>query len=85
MSAQPLRLYKSLLRLIPNYPSSNAPKLLVSVREEFRLNRGLEGQALKKAIGEAEEGVKHLRQYVFEEGSPNWQVTSTQNPMPKKD
>ena len=80
----PLRLYKSILRLVPNYPSSNASKLLTSIKEEFRLNRSLKGAPLQKAIKEAEEGVTHLRQYVFEDKEPNWEVTSSQTPMPQR-
>ena len=80
---QVLKLYKDLLRGCITYPSKNAPKIYQEIRSEFRIHKNLEGEPLNRALGEANQGLKHLAQYKFSNSSANWSVTSTQTPMPQ--
>jgi Complex 1 protein (LYR family) len=87
---QLLSLYKKLLRSAATFPSKNRKGIYKSIQEEWRANTTLTDQTrINKEIQLAFQGLNQLRQ--FDEasmtggqvGSPNWNVTLDQNPMPK--
>ena len=51
---------------------------------DFRSNKNLKGPALQTRLKEATEGLKQLKSYQFNEREGNWEVKSTQEPMPHK-
>jgi LYR motif-containing protein 4 len=84
-----LMLYRRLLRSAITYPSIKRESIYQAIREEWRENATLtEGEIIREKIAIAYKGLSQLRQ--FDEitmtggtaGSPNWNVTLEQNPMP---
>jgi hypothetical protein len=95
---QLLSLYKKLLRSAATYPSKNRVGIYQSIRMEWRDHAKLnpdadeqQAEKVRRQIHLAYQGLTQLRQ--FDEhimtggrpGSPNWEVTLEQNPMPKPD
>lgn len=93
---QLLSLYKKLLRSAARYPSKNRVGIYQSIRAEWRDHANLnpnadehQAEKVRRQIHLAYQGLTQLRQ--FDEhtmtggrpGSPNWEVTLEQNPMPK--
>ena len=81
-----LHLYKRLLRSGATYPSKNAPKIVQSIREDFKDNRLLDPNSdmAKKQCHLALQGLQQLRQF-DNRSSSNFTVTLEQNPFPKPD
>ena len=82
-----LHLYKKLLRGGAVYPSKNAPKIVQSIREEFKENSTLDINS-EKAIKQhtlALQGLQQLHQFDSRQLSTNFSVTLEQNPFPKPD
>jgi hypothetical protein len=85
-----LWVYRRLLRSAATYPSRNRIGIYQSIREEFRENVDLNPleEATQQKIALAYKGLSQLRQFDEhvmtggKDGSPNWQVTLEQNPMP---
>eukprot|EP00525_Craspedostauros_australis_P013399 CAMPEP_0198118324 /NCGR_PEP_ID=MMETSP1442-20131203/21187_1 /TAXON_ID= /ORGANISM="Craspedostauros australis, Strain CCMP3328" /LENGTH=116 /DNA_ID=CAMNT_0043776559 /DNA_START=90 /DNA_END=440 /DNA_ORIENTATION=+ len=80
-----LHLYKRLLRLAEVYPSKNRDGIYSAIRDEFRLNRTLEGDKAHKEIQLAYQGLGQLQQFDGRKGTANFSVTLEQNPFPKPD
>lgn len=85
-----LLLYRRLLRSAETYPSMKRESIYQAIREEWRENAMLTHQEkIRREIAVAYKGLSQLRQ--FDEmtmtggaaGSPSWNVTLEQNPMPK--
>jgi LYR motif-containing protein 4 len=91
--SQLLSLYRKLLRSAATYPSKNRAGLYQSIRAEWRDHAHWSGEEhatkINRQIQLAFQGLTQLRQ--FDErvmtggkvGSPNWDVSLEQNPMPK--
>ncbi|GMH55159.1 hypothetical protein TrRE_jg10200 [Triparma retinervis] len=77
-------LYKKILRGVQSFPSKNKDKLYTEIKLDFRSNKNLKGPALQTRLKEATEGLKQLKSYQFNEREGNWEVKSTQEPMPHK-
>lgn len=84
-----LHLYKRLLRYAEVYPSIKRESIYSAIRDDFREHRNSEDPQPKIAL--AYQGLAQLRQFSEDSmtkgniGSPNWNVTLEQNPMPKPD
>jgi Complex 1 protein (LYR family) len=85
-----LILYRRLLRSAATYPSMKRESIYQAIREDWRENATLtQEESIRRQISVAYKGLSQLRQ--FDEmtmtggaaGSPNWNVTLEQNPMPK--
>ncbi|EGG20590.1 hypothetical protein DFA_00451 [Cavenderia fasciculata] len=58
--------YRFLIRNLPKYPSRSKDKLLVVVKEEFRINRNIEeGKKLEMMKAEVDAGIKELSRYIY--------------------
>jgi Complex 1 protein (LYR family) len=85
-----LMLYRRLLRSAATYPSKKRASIYQAIREEWRDDAKLtDADKIQLRITVAYKGLTQLKQ--FDEvnmtggvvGSPNWNVTLEQNPMPK--
>lgn len=83
-------LYRRILRSAATYPSSNRDSIYQAIREEFREKASLtDPKKVAQSVHLAYKGLSQLQQ--FDEmqmtggqvGSPNWNVSLEQNPMPK--
>jgi hypothetical protein len=81
-----LHLYKRLLRACATYPSKNRQKIYESIREDFRINSGLDvgSEKCQKQIHIAYKGLSQLHQFDNRTLS-SFTVQLEQNPFPKPD
>lgn len=59
-----LATYRRLLRLSKEYPSSRQKEIIAAIREEYRANIDLQGEARTRAVRAGEMELKRLKAWI---------------------
>ena len=81
---QLLSLYRRILFAAARFPSKNRASVYAEIRDEFRRNATLTGDAAAAQVALAQQSLRQLEAYTtMTRSTGNWEITMEKNPMPK--